>query len=194
MPRIQFTQSYSKVASHREIRVRLHHHCCCPRNLPPPLRTLPLPPAACVASAPPAPGSASAMQPLPPHHWQVTDKQKDNGEMFYLLLVLPTILLLLFCQLLIGFNNQTKEDVIYLKSWCVETVSSRYPPASPQCGTLSQGVGEACSQPQHQQVALPQIAHLLLLDADVTQLCQIQHNCRRERKKKLLIFCTLHNN
>lgn len=62
------------------------------------------------------------------------------------------------------------------------TLSSKYLLASPQCGTLSQGVGEACSQPQHQQIALPQIANPLFLDADVTQLCQIQHNCEGERK------------
>lgn len=70
---------------------------------------------------------------------------------------------------------------------CAGPVFRRYLLASPQRGTLSQGVGEASSQPQHQQVALPQIANLLFLDADVTQLCQIQHNCVSEREKNIKI-------
>lgn len=70
---------------------------------------------------------------------------------------------------------------------CAGPVFRRYLLASPQRSTLSQGVGEASSQPQHQQVALPQIANLLFLDADVTQLCQIQHNCVSEGEKNIKI-------
>lgn len=61
-----------------------------------------------------------------------------------------------------------------------------YLPASPQCGALSEGVGEACSQPQHQEIPLPQITHPFLLHTDITQLCQIQHNCESQREETML--------
>lgn len=57
-------------------------------------------------------------------------------------------------------------------------------PAPPQRGALGQGVGEACSQPQHQHVALPQVADPLLLDAHITQLRQVQHDWDRERERE----------
>lgn len=48
--------------------------------------------------------------------------------------------------------------------------------APPQSGTLSQRVGETSCHSKHQNVTLSQVANFLLLDANVTQLCEIQDN------------------
>lgn len=77
-----------------------------------------------------------------------------------------------------GISNYKYIDLLLQKINKVDhvCVCCKHLLAAPECGTLSQRVGETCRHSKHQNVTCPQVANFLFLDANVTQLCEIQHN------------------